>query len=460
MTEPRTLFAKLWDAHVVAPLGDGAALIAVDRLFLHERMGSVALQALAAAGRTVADPTRVFATVDHIVDTQPGRTGTLVAGGAAFIDATRTLTAAAGIRLFDIGDPDQGIVHVIGPELGLALPGSTIACPDSHTCSQGALGAFAWGIGSSEAEHALATGTIRMTRPQTMRVTVRNRLAPGVTAKDLALGIIARHGADGGQGFAVEFAGDGVDAMDVEGRLTLCNMAAEFGAVTALVAPDATTLAWLAGRRFAPTGSGWDRAVVAWRDLVSDPLARFDAEIEIDAASVVPMVSWGTSPQHAVAVDAAVPSKAAAGGHAAAYMGLEAGTAVAGLAIDIAFIGSCTNARLGDLRRAAAIVAGGHIAPGVRALVVPGSSAVKRAAEAEGIDRIFTDAGFEWRESGCAMCFNAGGETFPPGARVISSTNRNFEGRQGPGVRTHIASPETVAASAVAGRIVDPRRAP
>lgn len=428
----------------MAPI-PGGALIAVDRLFLHERMGSVALQALAAAGRTVADPTRVFATMDHIVDTRPGRTGTLVAGGQAFLEATRRMTRTAGIRLFDIGDPEQGIVHVIGPELGLALPGSTIACPDSHTCSQGALGAFAWGIGSSEAEHAMATGTIRMERPRTMRISVSGRLT--ATAKDLALHIIAAHGADGGQGYAIEYAGETVAAMDVEARLTLCNMATEFGAVTATIAPEETIFAWLRGRAFAPKGAMWDRAVAAWRLLVTDDGAAFDREIAVDATAVTPMISWGTSPADSVAFDAPAGTNA--------YMAVAG--AVAGLRIDAAFIGSCTNGRLSDLRAAAALLAGRHVAPGVRALVVPGSSAVKAAAEAEGLDRIFAAAGFEWRESGCAMCFNAGGETFPPGSRVMSSTNRNFEGRQGPGVRTHLASPETVAASAVTGVITDPR---
>jgi 3-isopropylmalate/(R)-2-methylmalate dehydratase large subunit len=435
----------LWDAHAVAPI-PGGALIAIDRLFLHERMGSVALQALAAAGRKVADPARVFATMDHIVDTRPGRTGTLVAGGDAFLDATRRMTHAAGIRLFDIGDPHQGIVHVIGPELGLALPGSTIVCPDSHTCSQGALGAFAWGIGSSEAEHAMATGTIRMQRPRTMRITVSGRL--GATAKDLALHIIAEHGADGGQCFAVEYAGDTVRAMDIEARLTLCNMATEFGAVTATIAPDDAVFDWLRGRDYAPKGATWDRAVAAWRTLASGEGATFDREIAVDAAAVAPMISWGTSPEESAAFGTPAGTSA--------YM--DVADTVEGLTIDAAFIGSCTNGRLSDLRRAAALLVDRHVATGVRALVVPGSSAVKRDAEAEGLDRVFIAAGFEWRESGCAMCFNAGGETFPPGSRVVSSTNRNFEGRQGPGVRTHIASPETVAASAVMGRITDPRR--
>lgn len=460
---PRTLFARLWDGHRVAPLGPGEDLIAIDRVFLHERTGSVALRSLAAAGRTVADPARVFAVTDHIVDTLPGRTGTRVPGGEAFLNATREETRAAGIRLFDVGDPDQGIVHVISPELGIVLPGTTLVCPDSHTCTQGALGALAWGIGSTEAEHAMATGTLRMARPATMRVTFKGRPGRCVTPKDLMLALLARHGAGGGKGHAIEFAGEAVAALDIEGRLTLCNMATEFAAVTAFVAPDATTFAYLHGRRFAPAGVSWDRAVKEWCELKTDPGAAFDREITIDAGAVEPMVSWGTSPQSAVPIGGRVPAAADSAllpdGYAQAtrYMGLAAGDALAGLAIDAAFIGSCTNSRLSDLRRAAALVAGRRVAPGVKAMVVPGSSTVRRAAEAEGLDRVFAAAGFEWRMSGCSLCFYAGGDGFAPGSRVVSSTNRNFEGRQGPGIRTHIASPETVAASAIAGAIADPR---
>lgn len=444
----------MWDSHLVARLEDGADLIAIDRIFLHERTGSVALKALAEAGRPVIDPARVFCTMDHIVDTRPGRTGTLVKGGESFLTETRAAAKAAGIRLFDMDDPDHGIVHVISPELGIVLPGLTLVCPDSHTCSQGALGALAWGIGSSEAEHAMATGTLRMARPKAMRVTFRGRLRPGVTAKDMALALIAAHGAGGGSGFAVEFAGEAVEALDIEGRLTLCNMATEFAAMSGFIAPDDMTFAYLKGRRFVPKAALWDEAVATWRDLRSDPDARFDREIEIDAAEIAPMVSWGTSPQSSIAIDGAVPE---ADARELDYIGLSSGTPLAGLPIDAAFIGSCTNSRLSDLRRAAALVKGRKVAPGVKALVVPGSMAVRRAAEAEGLDRVFVDAGFEWRMSGCSMCFFAGGEGFAPGTRVISSTNRNFEGRQGPGVRTHLASPETVAASAIRGAIADPR---
>ena len=448
------MFAKLWDAHVVASLGAGEDLVAIDRVLLHERTGSVALRSLAAAGRRVADPARVFAVTDHIVDTLPGRTGTRVPGGEAFLSATREACAAAGIRLFDVDDPDQGIVHVVSPELGIVLPGATLVCPDSHTCSQGALGALAWGIGSTEAEHAMATGTLRMPRPRTMRVTFSGALPPGTTPKDMMLALIAAHGAGGGAGHAIEFAGAAVAALDIPGRLTLCNMAAEFAAMTGFVAPDDAVFAFMEERRYAPRGRDWDAAVAAWRGLRSDDGAAFDREIVIDAGAIAPMVSWGTSPEDAVPVDGVVP---AGKPRALDYMGLDVGRPLAGLPIDAAFIGSCTNSRLPDLRRAAALVRGRRVAPGVRAIVVPGSMAVRRAAESEGLDRVFTDAGFEWRMSGCSLCFYAGGPGFAPGTRVISSTNRNFEGRQGPGVRTHIASPETVAASALAGAIADPR---
>lgn len=449
---PRTLFAKIWDAHRVATTPGGADLIAIDRVFLHERTGAAALNGMAAAGRPVVDPARVFAVMDHIVDTRPGRSdATLMPGGQAFITETRAAAHAAGIFLIDVTDRDQGIVHVISPELGIVLPGVTLVAPDSHTCTQGAFGALAWGIGSSEAEHAMATGMLRLERSRTMRVTFSGALAPGVTAKDMALALIARHGAGGGAGQVIEFAGAAVSALDMEARMTLCNMATEFGAMTGIIAPDDKTFAWLVGRRYAPAGF----AEPHWATLRSDPHAVFDQELALDAGSIAPMVSWGTSPEQSIPVDAAVPSGPA---RAHEYIGLTPGQALAGTRIDAAFIGSCTNARLSDLRRAAAVLRGKRIAPSIRkALVVPGSMAVRRAAEAEGLDKVFEAAGFEWRMSGCSLCFYAGGEGFAPGSRVISSTNRNFEGRQGPGIRTHIASPETVAASAIAGCIADPR---
>jgi 3-isopropylmalate/(R)-2-methylmalate dehydratase large subunit len=447
-----TLLDKIWNLHRVTGAPGGADLIAIDRVFLHERTGASALKRMAEMGRTLRDSARVFAVTDHIVDTRPGRTdATLMPGGQAFITETRAACEAAGITLFDVASPDQGIVHVISPELGIVLPGVTLVAPDSHTCTQGAFGALAWGIGSSEAEHAMVTGTLRLPRPKAMRVRFTGTLAPGVTAKDMALTLIATHGSGGGAGHVVEFAGEAVAALDMEARMTLCNMATEFSAMTALIAPDAQTFAYLAGRRYAPAHFDDPH----WATLTSDPDAVFDREIAIEAAEIAPMVSWGTSPSQSVAIDAAVPQGPQ---RAHEYIGLAPGQPIAGTPVDAAFIGSCTNARLSDLRRAAGVLRGKRIAPGIRkALVVPGSMAVKRAAEAEGLDKVFEAAGFEWRMSGCSLCFYAGGEGFPEGSRTISSTNRNFEGRQGPGIRTHIASPETVAASALAGAIADPR---
>ena len=467
VSEPaRTLFAKIWAGHTICGLAPGTDLIAIDRVLLHERTGGIALRGLSESGRRVLEPSQVFATMDHVVDTLPGRDdNTLMPNGEAFIRATREATRSAGIRLFDIGDPAQGIVHVVSPERGIVLPGLTLVCPDSHTGTQGALGALAWGIGSTEAEHALATGTLRVRRPMTMRIWLGGRLGTGVTAKDLALALIARFSAGGAAGHIVEFAGPAVDALDVEGRLTLCNMATELSAFGAIIAPDERTFDYLRGRPHAPHGESWDEAVAIWRALKSDPSAVFDRDLAFDAAEVPPMVTWGTSPQQAVAIDGVVPAAPIPGqpessaNHAGAldYMGLKAGEPIEGLTIEAAFIGSCTNSRISDLRRAAAILEGRHVAPGVRAICVPGSTPVKLQAEREGLDAVFRDAGFEWRESGCSMCFFSGGESFGPGARVISSTNRNFESRQGPRTRTHLASPETVAASAIRGRITDPR---
>lgn len=461
----KTIFDHIWDRHAIADPDGAASLVLIDRILLHERTGGVALQSLAEAGRPVFAPHHVFATMDHIVDTHPGRSDrTLMPTGREFIATTRAAARAAGITLFDLGDPRQGIVHVISPEQGIVLPGLTLVCPDSHTCSQGALGALAWGIGSTEAEHALATGTLRVIRPKTMRITINGHLPDTVTAKDLALHLLARFGSDGATAHVVEYAGTAVRAMDIDARLTLCNMATEAAAFTAIIAPDETTFAYLRGRPYAPAGAAWDAAVAAWRLLASAPDAVFDREIEVDATEVRPMVTWGTSPQQAVAIAGVVPmpsdagtaTEAQSGRRALAYIGLAGGESLTDITITAAFIGSCTNSRLSDLRRAAAILRGRHVALGVRAICVPGSGAVKAAAEAEGIDRIFRDAGFEWREPGCSMCFFAGGESFGPADRVITSTNRNFESRQGPGTRSHLASPEVVAASAVMGRITDP----
>ena len=461
---PRTLFDKLWDAHEVARTDDGQSLIAIDRIFLHERTGTLALQALEKAGRAIRHPGRAFCVMDHIVDTQPGRPGlTRMPGGAEFITATREAAREAGIRLFDVDDPRQGIVHVISPELGIALPGLTLVCPDSHTCTVGGLGALAWGIGTTQAEHALATGTLRVEKPATMRLAFTGRPDPAITAKDLILAVIAEHSAMGGLGCAVEFAGEAIDALGVEGRMTLCNMAIEFGAWTGMVAPNDDVFEFVSGREFSPRGALWDQALAAWRELKTDEGARFDRELELDCSALAPQVSWGTSPEHSIGVDAQVPEPCGEAGRREAmrraldYMDLAPGQKMDELEIGAAFIGSCTNARLSDLRAAASILDGRRVAGGVKAICVPGSMAVRAAAESEGLHRVFENAGFEWHESGCSMCFYAGGDGFG-GLRAVSSTNRNFENRQGPGARTHLASPATVAASAVAGRLTDPRK--
>jgi len=463
----RTIFDKIWDAHSIAQAPGGQDLILIDRILLHERTGGVALRGLQERGLPVLAPDQAFAVMDHIIDTFPGRTDrTLMPTGTDFIRATREAANEAGIRLFDLNDSQQGIVHVMSPELGIVLPGATLICPDSHTCSQGALGALAWGIGSTDAEHALATSTLRVRRPPRMLVRIDGELSPGVTAKDLALALLGRFGVGGGAGHVVEYAGSAIRALDVEGRLTLCNMATEFAAFTAIIAPDEKVFSFLKGRRFAPVGEQWDSAVEYWRTLASDDDAAFDVERSFDASAVAPMVTWGTSPQQVVPIDGAVPAVEDTAGQgmrdaqdrALAYMGLEPGRVLTDLPIDAAFIGSCTNSRITDLRRAAALLNGRRVAAGVKAICVPGSTQVKAQAEAEGLHEIFQAAGFEWRESGCSMCFYAGGESFGPQQRVISSTNRNFESRQGPKTRTHLASPETVAASAIAGRIADPRK--
>ena len=460
-----TLFEKLWQEHLVEVQDDGTDLVYIDRILLHERTGSIALASLQAEGRQVFCPQQVFCCMDHIVDTYPDRSDdTTMPGGKDFIVATRECTRQAGITLFDLDDPRQGIVHVVSPEQGIVQPGMTLVCPDSHTCTQGALGALAWGIGSSEAEHALVTKTLRLTRPGTMRVRFDGSLPAGVTAKDMILHLISLYGSNGANGYAVEFAGQAVAELGMEGRMTLCNMAVEFSAFTGLIAPDHKTIAFLQGRPYAPAGEVWQQAVAYWGSLQSDADARFDRELVVDCSSLEPQVTWGTSPQHALGVSAQVPAPECSGTEdgasrerALAYMALDAGVPIAGTAIDAAFIGSCTNSRISDLRLAAQVLQGRRVAPGVRAICVPGSMQVKAQAEAEGLDEIFTAAGFEWRASGCSMCFFAGGEHFGYRERVISTTNRNFESRQGPETRSHLASPATVAASAIAGCITDPR---
>lgn len=457
-----TLFEKLWNSHVVSLLGEGAALLYIDRVFLHERTGSIALKGLTEKKRSIRHPENTFCTIDHIVDTLPGRTDeTLMEGGTAFIQSTRASAHAAGITLFDIDDAGHGIVHVISPEQGIVLPGVTLICPDSHTCSQGAFGALAFGVGSTEAEHAMATSTLNVEKPKVMQISFQGELGPGVTAKDMILHLIAQYTVAGGRGYAVEFCGDAVTNLDMEARMTLCNMAVEFGAFTGVIAPDAKTFDYLKGRPYAPKGENWQNALEDWRNLKTDEKTVFDKKIIIEATDIQPMITWGTNPGQAMAVDAQVPDPSriedrhqrAAAEKALVYMDIEAGRYMTELTIDGAFIGSCTNSRLSDLRKAGSILKGKKVAEGVRAICVPGSKQVKSQAEAEGLDQVFKDAGFEWREPGCSMCFYAGGESFGFQERVVTSTNRNFESRQGPKTRSHLASPETVAASAIMGRI-------
>lgn len=446
-----TLFDKLWSMHCVGDVGDGYDLIAIDRLLLHERTGSVALKGLAEKGFALRDPSRVFAIVDHIVSFKPGRgrDDSRMPGGEVFITDTRRLAIEADIHLIDTDDPAQGIVHVVAPEQGIALPGLSLLCPDSHTCSLGALGALAWGIGSSEAEHVMATGVLRAKKPKQMRILVNGTLPRSTSAKDLALYLISKFGAGGGKRHAIEFAGQAIEALSLEDRLTLCNMAVEFAAHSALIAPDQKVFDYVLGLSNAPMDTAEIRQ--HWSQLKTDQGAEFDETIVLEADDIQPQISWGTSPEETVSVAGSVPLNARSS--ALEYMGLESGQKLSGLPIDGAFIGSCTNGRLSDLEAAASVLNGRKVAPSVRAVCVPGSKLVKKAAEKKGIDRVFIEAGFEWGEPGCAMCFYAGGETFPPESRVVSSTNRNFEGRQGPGVRTHLTSPTIVAASAVAGQI-------
>ncbi len=456
-----TLFDKVWDRHVVARLDDGRDILHIDRHVLHELTSPQAFDGLKAAGREVRNPELTFATQDHIIATAPGRRDDSWAEAVPYVHALRENTANAGIRLFDIGDPNQGIVHVMAPELGIALPGLTLVCGDSHTCTVGGLGALAFGIGTSEVEHVLATQTLVLLKPKTLRVTIDGKLGFGVYAKDVVLHLIGRIGAGAGVGHAVEFAGQTVRALSVEDRMTLCNMSIEFSARIGMVAPDETTFDYVAGRPYAPKGADFDRAVDHWRGLPSDAEAVFDRDVAIDAADIAPQVTWGTSPQHTISIEDSVPAPSGAHADAMAraldYMDLAPGQPIAGMPVDAVFIGSCTNARLTDLREAARVARGRTVADGVRALIVPGSTSVKAEAEAEGLDRVFIDAGFEWRESGCSMCVGINGDIVAPGRRCLSTSNRNFENRQGTGARTHLASPAMAAAAAVTGHITDVR---
>jgi 3-isopropylmalate/(R)-2-methylmalate dehydratase large subunit len=462
---PATLLDRLWALHRIGPAGGGQDLIHIDRILLHDLSGARALTEVAEKGYAIPNPGLAFATPDHAVSSAPGRTAETFAKGAGGVKALREGAARHGIRLFDLGEDGQGIVHVMGPELGIVLPGLSVICGDSHTCTNGGLGALAFGVGSSELAHALATQTLRVAKPRSMRIRFEGAFPAGTTAKDAVLAAIGRLGAGAGAGYAVEWAGSAVRALPVEARLTLCNLTIELGARIGFVAPDERVFEWVAGRDLAPKGEMWERAVAHWRTLRSDDDAVFDAEQVIDAGTVAPQVTWGTSPEHVIPVDATIPdpkdapdaTRRRAWEEALAYQGLEPGRPIADTPIDWVFIGSCTNARLSDLREAAALLRGRRVAAGVTAWVVPGSVRVKREAEAEGLDRVFTEAGFAWREPGCSLCVAANGEAVPPGARCVSTSNRNFVGRQGRGARTHLASPAMAAAAAVAGRIVDVR---
>jgi 3-isopropylmalate/(R)-2-methylmalate dehydratase large subunit len=461
----KTLFEKIWDAHVVRQATGEPSLLYIDLHLVHEVTSPQAFEGLRLAGRRVRRPELTYATVDHNVPTTPGHLPITDTIAARQIACLRRNCREFGVTLADIDSEDQGIVHVIGPELGLTQPGMTVVCGDSHTSTHGAIGALAFGIGTSEVEHVLATQCLWQTMPRTMRVTIHGRLSPDVSAKDLALAMIGRIGTDGTTGHVVEYAGSAVEDLSVEARMTLCNMTIEAGARAGMVAPDETTLAYLQGRKFAPRGETWDAAVGHWRTLRSDDDAHFDRTLDLDASRIPPQVTWGTSPGMVCGIEDAVPSPRAARSDAEArsaeraleYMGLSAGTRLTDVPVDVVFIGSCTNSRLEDLREAARIAAGHKVSPRVRALVVPGSARVKRAAEAEGLADIFREAGFEWREPGCSMCLGMNPDTLAPGQRCASTSNRNFEGRQGRGGRTHLASPATAAATAIAGHFTDVR---
>ena len=461
---PKTLFEKVWETHQIQAETDAApALVYIDLHLIHEVTSPQAFTALEQRGLTVRRPDRVFGTLDHSPPTTPRTPGSkpiyINAAAKKQVETLEDNCRRHGIRLAGWDSPDRGIVHVIGPELGLTQPGMTIVCGDSHTSTHGAFGALAFGIGTTEVGHVLATQALLQSKPKTMRVTVDGRLPHGVGGKDLILAIIAELGAGGASGHVIEYAGEAIEALSMEERMTVCNMSIEAGARAGMIAPDATTFAWLEGRKYAPKGAAWEAAKQRWSQLKTDADAHFDAEVRLDGSKLAPMVTWGDSPDMAAPIDASVPrAPEGPAAEALAYMGFKAGEALMGETIDAVFIGSCTNARLSDLREAAAVIAGRHVKPGVRMLVVPGSEAVKRQAEAEGLDAIFRTAGADWREPGCSMCIAMNGDSGLAGERIVSTSNRNFAGRQGRGVRTILASPATAAASAIAGAIADPRR--
>lgn len=460
-----TLFDKIWHAHRVAEMPGGESLLFVDRVVLHEISAPDCFRILEAKGLPVAHPEFAIATTDHIVSTRPGRTASSFAPALAFIEAQRAGAERYGIDFVDLTDPRHAIVHVLAAEQGFTLPGFVSVCGDSHTCTLGAFGALALGIGSTEIAHVLASQTIRLVRPKTMRIWIDGRLGPNLSAKDLIVHIIARIGARAGIGYAVEYAGPCISAMSVEERMTLCNMSVEFSARIGMVAPDDEVIAYVEGRPLAPSSADFERARAHWLGLKSDVDAVFDTEITIDASQVEPMITWGTSPEDAMSIGDRVPDPASNTAsetkmRALGYMGLTPGETLVGKPVDYVFIGSCTNGQLSDLRAAARMVRGRRIAAGVHAIVSPGSTSVRAAAEKEGLDRIFLDAGFEWHHSGCSMCCALGPDSVEGPKRVLSTSNRNFENRQGPGARTHLTSPAMAAAAAIAGRIVDIRRLP
>jgi 3-isopropylmalate/(R)-2-methylmalate dehydratase large subunit len=463
---PVTLFDKVWSSHVVAELSGGVSLLAIDRHLLHDLEAGPGFTRLASKGYSIRSPELTFATPDHSIATDPRRHTDSNRNGGRLLREMRRGAFAAGVRLFDLGTEDQGILHVIGPELGLTLPGMTIVCPDSHTCTHGGLGALAFGIGSTEVGHVLATQTLRQIKPKTMRIVYEGARAAGVTAKDMILATIGQIGTAAGRGHAVEYAGSAIRTLTIDERLTTCNLSIELGSKIGMIAPDETTYQYLRGRRYAPEGALFELALRYWNTLKTDPDATFDIEHHVDVAAVAPQITWGTSPQDVIPVTGRIPDPAREPNPerrlsmeaALGYMGLTPGNPIEGTPIDWVFIGSCTNGRLSDLREAARFIAGCKVAPTVRAWVVPGSEATRRQAEREGLDQIFKSAGFDWRSPGCSMCLGANGDIIGPGERSVSTTNRNFVGRQGPNARTHLASPVMAAAAAVTGKITDVRR--
>ena len=463
---PRTLYQKIWDDHVVSTLEDGTALIFIDRHLIHEVTTPQAFEALRLAGRKLRRPDLTLAVPDHNVPTTDRRLPIADPMSKAQLEALVKNCADFGVELYSIDAPEQGIVHVIGPEQGFTLPGVTMVCGDSHTATHGAFGALAFGIGTSEVEHVFATQTLLLRQSKSMEVRVTGSLGFSVSAKDVALAVCGALGSGGGAGYVIEYTGPVIEALSMEGRMTLCNMAIEAGARAGLIAPDEKTFAYVKGRPRAPTGDAWDKAMAWWKTLKTDAGAAYDKVIEIDGSAIAPLVTWGTSPEDVVAITGSVPdpegfadpAKRTAAAKSLDYMGLKPGTRMEDVAVENIFIGSCTNSRIEDLRVAAAVVHGRKVAGNVRqALVVPGSGLVKRQAEAEGLDRIFIEAGFEWREPGCSMCLGMNPDQVPAGERCASTSNRNFVGRQGPGARTHLVSPAMAAAAAVTGRLTDVR---